>query len=86
MEKSIYDETLMPAEQLGFKQDEYLKRVHDEEMQQIIKVVNAAYKTPDRFVTFDRISDLNTGKLRLAGYKVEYIGDQRDGYWYRVSW
>lgn len=55
-------------------------------MKHIIAVLNDAYKRPERFKTFDTILEHNVGKLRLAGYKVEYFSDQREGSWYKVSW
>lgn len=40
----------------------------------------------ERFRNFDKISDTNIGKLKLAGYTVRYFSDQREGSWYIVSW
>lgn len=76
---------LMRAEELRRKQDEYISKFDDTQMQHIIATLNDAYKKPERYKTYDMISEHNIVKLRRAGYKVEYMGSQINDY-YKVSW
>lgn len=77
---------LMPAEELRKRQEDYINRVDDTQMQHIIAILNESYMKSERFRNFDKISDTNIGKLKLAGYTVRYFSDQREGSWYIVSW
>lgn len=77
---------LISADELRRRQDEYISKFDDTQMQHIIVTLNDAYKRPERYKTYDMISEHNIAKLRERGYKVEYMGSQIDGYYYKVSW
>lgn len=77
---------LISADELRRRQDEYISKFDDTQMQHIIVTLNDAYKKPERYKTYDMISEHNIAKLRNAGYKVEYMGSQIDSYYYKVSW
>lgn len=78
---------MITASELRAKQEKYLQKVDDQQLQEIAARLEKAWLGSYRVMYVESINPTNREKLRAAGYKIDFEpGDQRDPSCYYISW